>query len=160
MHFRQISCGNHLCERPCHEGECGGCNLAPDVITTCPCGTFSLQQLVAKEEERTSCLDPIPTCHSTCNKVLPCCDPGMCFFYFAKAHISELPPIGDPKCHRCDIKCHLGECVACEKQQLVQCECGKSRLLVPCINLKMGKPIKAPRCDKLCNKKMQCGRHR
>ncbi|CBI15614.3 unnamed protein product, partial [Vitis vinifera] len=53
---KKLFCGNHDCDEICHPGPCGDCNLMPSRIRTCYCGKTSLQ------EERRSCLDPIPTC--------------------------------------------------------------------------------------------------
>ena len=51
-----LGCGNHSCDRICHEGECEGCERDVDSITTCPCGRTELKSV------RKSCLDPIPCC--------------------------------------------------------------------------------------------------
>ena len=71
---RLLDCGNHICERVCHEGVCESCALLPDHVTHCPCGSTPLMELLTSE--RTSCLEPIPTCTSQCGKLLPCSTPG------------------------------------------------------------------------------------
>ena len=74
---RLLDCENHICERVCHEGPCKSCALLPDHVTHCPCGSTPLMELLTSE--RTSCLDPIPTCTSLCGKLLPCSTPGTVF---------------------------------------------------------------------------------
>jgi len=71
---RLLDCENHICERVCHEGPCESCALLPDHVTHCPCGSTPLMELLISQ--RTSCLDPIPTCTSLCGKLLPCSTPG------------------------------------------------------------------------------------
>ena len=68
--FRVLDCGNHTCEKKCHPGPCESCPELPSNITHCPCGTTPLSEL--SQEPRTSCMDPIPTCDSICNKELLC----------------------------------------------------------------------------------------
>lgn len=71
---RILDCGNHTCERVCHDGACDSCALLPDHVTHCPCGATPLEHLLTTS--RTSCLDPIPTCNSVCEKLLPCSTAG------------------------------------------------------------------------------------
>jgi len=71
---RLLDCGNHVCERTCHDGSCDSCALLPDHVTHCPCGATPLENLLTTS--RTSCLDPIPTCDSICRRQLPCSTPG------------------------------------------------------------------------------------
>ncbi|KAG5229734.1 NF-X1-type zinc finger protein [Salix suchowensis] len=80
---KMLDCGNHMCDETCHPGPCGDCELMPARVGSCHCGKTSLQ------EERKSCLDPIPTCTQICGKSLPC---GM---------------------HRCKGVCHSGDCAPC-----------------------------------------------
>ena len=73
---REMDCGNHLCEQPCHKGECLSCPLLPAHVTTCPCGATPLSELLPEGTTRISCLDPVPTCANTCGKPLPCSTDG------------------------------------------------------------------------------------
>ena len=68
--FRTLDCGNHTCEKPCHDDECDPCALSPGMIKTCPCGSNTLETL--STTPRTSCLDPVLTCDSTCGLELSC----------------------------------------------------------------------------------------
>lgn len=53
---KPLSCGNHKCQKLCHEGECDPCALMPDRVKYCLCGQTKLEIV------RTSCLDSIPSC--------------------------------------------------------------------------------------------------
>jgi transcriptional repressor NF-X1 len=53
---KSLACGNHKCEKICHEGACEACPRDVDLIRTCPCGRTQLKDV------RKSCLDPIPSC--------------------------------------------------------------------------------------------------
>ena len=74
---RELDCGNHLCELQCHKGVCPSCQLLPSNVTTCPCGTTPISDLLNSEGiERVSCLDPVPLCKSICGKMLHCSTEG------------------------------------------------------------------------------------
>lgn len=70
LFFRDLTCKNHKCEASCHSGACKDCPLLPTNVQFCPCGKVPVTQL--SEEERNTCLDPIPTCDSFCGKKLKC----------------------------------------------------------------------------------------
>ncbi|XP_074572574.1 NF-X1-type zinc finger protein NFXL1-like [Curcuma longa] len=123
-----LSCGNHFCREKCHPGSCGECELQPDRIKSCHCGKNKL------EYERKSCLDPIPTCSETCERVLPC---GI---------------------HRCKETCHEGDCPPCLVLVDQKCRCLSSSRKVECY--KASEESKTFLCDKSCGKKKNCGRHR
>lgn len=53
---KTLSCGNHKCQKLCHEGPCDVCPRDVSMVNSCPCGKTPL------ENGRTSCLDPIPCC--------------------------------------------------------------------------------------------------
>lgn len=181
---RELSCGKHTCKRLCHAGECGPCHLSPSVITTCPCGKHSLQDIPKRrgtvaagtpkssEPLRTSCTDPVPTCGEACGKLLACGE------------------------HRCKSRCHMGPCPRCEEPAEQRCVCGDSVRTAPCWQAALSSSAGAEkgnegeasgttgatseggtaaseagaldellsggpyRCDKKCNRKKNCGRHR
>ena len=58
---KKLSCGQHVCEKVCHSGECGMCPRAGR--RTCPCEktVFDLP-----------CTEDVPTCPDTCGKLLSC----------------------------------------------------------------------------------------
>lgn len=68
---KQLKCGNHRCQRLCHDGECDDCKLMPDKVKSCPCGKMTLT-----DGQRTSCTDPIPLCTGNCRKPLTCGQPA------------------------------------------------------------------------------------
>ena len=122
------NCGNHPCELVCHEGECETCPYTPEKVSTCPCGAIPVLR-----NSRKSCLDPIPTCDSFCEKELVC---G----------------------HKCPEKCHEGKCPPCAVELKVECRCGRTGdLMVNCHTYFMDPT--AAQCKRPCKKKMSCGRH-
>lgn len=124
---KKLLCGNHVCSDICHPGSCGECDLMPSRVKTCYCGKTSLQQ------ERLSCLDPIPTCSEKCGKSLPC---GM---------------------HHCTEVCHAGDCPPCLLKVSQKCRCGSTSRTVECYKTTMEEKFT---CDKPCGRKKNCGRHR
>ncbi|KAK6127782.1 hypothetical protein DH2020_038491 [Rehmannia glutinosa] len=124
----ELNCGNHVCRETCHPGPCGECELLPGKIKTCCCGKTSLN------EDRQSCLDPIPTCSQICDKILPC---GL---------------------HRCQDICHSGVCSPCPVLVTQKCRCGSTSRTVECY--KTFTENDKFTCDKPCGQKKNCGRHR
>ncbi|PIA32638.1 hypothetical protein AQUCO_04400077v1 [Aquilegia coerulea] len=122
----RLNCGNHVCGQICHPGPCGECELTPARIKTCCCGKTMLQK------ERTTCLDPIPTCPQICGKCLPC---GI---------------------HHCNELCHAGDCPPCRTVVSQSCRCGSSSRNVECFRKMNEKFV----CEKACGRKKNCGRHR
>jgi len=132
-------CGNHFCTESCHSGECAPCTLTTDIIKSCPCGQTPLEDLYNNGvKARSSCLDPIPTCEKICNKKLVCGSPS------------------DP--HTCLAECHNGPCPPCPKSTVVRCRCGHMDKEIPCTEM-TGHPDDV-RCEKKCQKKRSCGRHK
>ncbi|OIV94172.1 hypothetical protein TanjilG_13789 [Lupinus angustifolius] len=125
---KKLSCGNHACIETCHPGICGECDLLPSQINTCCCGKNRL------EEERQSCLDPIPTCSQVCGKSLPC---GI---------------------HHCKEACHAGDCSPCLVLVSQKCRCGSTSRSVECYKTTMENEKFT--CEKPCGQKKNCGRHR
>lgn len=125
---RVLGCGNHECLESCHPGPCGECMSSVDKIKKCCCGKTDLK------EKRTSCLDPIPTCSSLCEKALKC---GV---------------------HFCAEKCHEGECPKCLVKVEQKCRCGSSQRTIECYKTVEEEGVFV--CEKVCGKKKNCGRHR
>ncbi|KAG8379493.1 hypothetical protein BUALT_Bualt07G0094200 [Buddleja alternifolia] len=125
---KKLICANHVCREVCHPGPCGECEYLPSKIKTCCCGKSSLN------EERRSCLDPIPTCSQKCDKILPC---GL---------------------HHCQDICHPGVCSPCRELVTQKCRCGSSSRTVECFKT----VVESERycCDRTCGRKKNCGRHR
>lgn len=125
---KKLGCGNHICIENCHPGSCGECELLPSRIKTCCCGK------TRSEEDRQSCLDPIPTCSQVCGKLLPC---GI---------------------HCCEEACHAGDCSPCLVLVSQKCQCGSTSRTVECCKTKMENEKFT--CGKPCGQKKNCGRHR
>lgn len=131
---RQLSCGNHVCERTCHQGECEPCVLSPDAVTTCACGKTALDP--EQRAARVSCMDPIPGCGQLCGKELGCLQG-----------------------HKCKDRCgHEGECRPCQESVMVECRCGATIKRAVC-----GEDLEKLRerliCDRTCNDRLMCRRH-
>ncbi|CAJ2641818.1 unnamed protein product [Trifolium pratense] len=124
----ELSCGNHICRDVCHPGGCGECEFLPSRVKTCCCGKTKL------EDERKSCVDPIPTCSQVCGKLLPC---GI---------------------HACKESCHVGECPPCKVLISQKCRCGSTSRTVECY--KTITENQKFTCEKPCGAKKNCGRHR
>ncbi|XP_033111104.1 transcriptional repressor NF-X1-like isoform X2 [Anneissia japonica] len=136
---RELDCGFHKCKIPCHPGDCEPCQLGPDKLNRCPCNQTLLSDLEALV--RTSCRDPIPTCNKNCGRPLKC---G-----------------GESELHLCQSKCHEGECPACVTgTSSVKCRCGNRFVDISCKDLINLPPEEQLKCDRKCNKKMHCGRHK
>lgn len=223
---KPLSCGYHMCEIVCHEGECPPCPLSQ--LRTCPCG---------KSHYKLPCTEATPTCGDTCGKTLACeshvcaerCHRGTCGSCLqmvvkqckcggkkkevpcAKEYTCDTKcrrlrdckkhtcnrkccdgncPQCDQQCnrtlacknHKCNSRCHQGTCYPCTLTKEVSCNCGISRILVPCGMERTAKPPKCrmrcqtppdchhpsrqphpchfgpcPTCKQLCNVAMKCG---
>ncbi|KAJ4713568.1 NF-X1-type zinc finger protein NFXL1 [Melia azedarach] len=124
---KKLRCGHHSCSEICHPGPCGECELMPSKIKSCFCGKTSLQ------DQRKSCLDPIPTCSKVCGKQLAC---GL---------------------HHCNEFCHAGDCPPCLVQVTQKCRCGSTSRTVECYRTTGNENFT---CEKACGRKKNCGRHR
>ncbi|XP_062118104.1 NF-X1-type zinc finger protein NFXL1 [Humulus lupulus] len=124
---KKLNCGNHFCGEICHPGPCGECELLPSKTKTCHCGKTVLK------EERSSCLDPIPTCSKICQKVLPC------------------------EKHSCEEVCHAGDCPPCLVKVSQKCRCTSTSRTVECYKTTSDEKFT---CDRACGRKKSCGRHR
>ncbi|XP_052077440.1 NF-X1-type zinc finger protein NFXL1-like isoform X1 [Mytilus californianus] len=129
---KRLACGNHVCEKVCHGGNCGPCPRSG--LRKCPCG---------KTEDSLPCTEDIPTCGDTCGKMLDCgihtcperCHTGSCGKCLNVAtktclcgqRKKELPCYKDYHCetkctrmrdcgkHQCRRKCCDGNCSPCEQ---------------------------------------------
>ncbi|KYO26224.1 transcriptional repressor NF-X1 isoform C [Alligator mississippiensis] len=134
---RKLNCGRHSCVQVCHPQPCQICPRLPQAVHCCPCGQTPLSKLLELGcIERKVCTDPIPSCGKTCGKPLSC-----------------------DFIHTCEHLCHEGECGPCSRTSTVYCRCGFKTKEVPCALLK-NKAAITFMCDKRCNKKRSCGRHK
>ena len=66
--------------------------------------------------------------------------------------------------HRCQRKCHSGSCGPCDGVTVVECRCGAQTTERPCSDVvavkSQGGAEAVYTCDRRCNKKMSCSRHK
>ncbi|XP_058075009.1 NF-X1-type zinc finger protein NFXL2 isoform X2 [Magnolia sinica] len=141
-----LGCGKHACGQGCHSGPCGDCPLQGK--RSCPCGK--------REYVGVSCDVPVPTCGSTCEKMLSC---GL---------------------HRCPERCHRGPCVeTCRTVVMKSCRCGSLKKEVPCyqdlVCERKCQKVRdcgrhackrrccdgdCPSCSEICGRKLRCNNHK
>ncbi|NXB41905.1 NFX1 protein, partial [Leucopsar rothschildi] len=136
---KKLNCGRHNCKQVCHPQPCQLCPRLPQVVYRCPCGQTPLSKLLELGcVERKVCTDPIPSCGKTCGKPLSCGS------------------------YACESLCHEGDCKPCSHTSNIYCRCGFKKkvsvlwgtfffFLIAAITFM---------CDKRCNKKRSCGRHK
>eukprot|EP00048_Salpingoeca_helianthica_P008215 m.120068 g.120068 ORF g.120068 m.120068 type:complete len:802 (-) comp14545_c0_seq3:58-2463(-) len=124
----------HSCGSPCGrklKSNCGhACSMLchPGACPPCPRqieGRCPCGRIAAARR----CGQPAPTCGSVCARTLACGS------------------------HKCQARCHEGECSPCELQATRSCLCGAQRKSLPCGN-------KSWSCDKVCGRPLSCGHHR
>ncbi|XP_065053549.1 transcriptional repressor NF-X1-like [Rhopilema esculentum] len=134
---RTLDCGNHSCSQICHPGSCDSCIFLPKNVEFCPCKQTRITDLLQPDEMRKSCLDSIPCCKNFCGKKLQCGSPD------------------EP--HHCKQICHVGPCQPCDGESKLLCRCHSTQTEIPCKDINPEKDIL---CERRCNKKRRCGRHR
>ncbi|XP_051572453.1 transcriptional repressor NF-X1-like isoform X2 [Myxocyprinus asiaticus] len=136
---KMLDCQSHRCQQSCHPGQCQQCPRSPRLVRSCPCGQTPLSKLLdLGYPERKTCTDSIPSCGKTCNKPLPCGD----------AH----------SVHLCEKLCHEESCGPCSLTSSIHCRCGSNSKEVPCAAIQSENMVFT--CEKRCNKKRFCGRHK
>ena len=133
---KQLSCGQHFCERICHSDPCSECEVKK--VQICFCGSEK------KEVEcnlETALIDTF-SCGKTCGKPLKCGN------------------------HKCEQTCHFGACDECPltPQSVTHCPCGKTELKDLTKQKRRSCLDPIPTCDGICDKELTCGpdkeRHR
>lgn len=143
---KMMPCGEHACDRPCHEGSCGVCEVR--VPARCYCGASEKAILCfdrevprpsSKETEsgKTEMWTGVFNCGSECNS----------FFDCGKHRCSKI-------CHPQDL--HPAHCPR-SPDVVTHCPCGKTKLddLSEPTRTTCDDPI--PNCNKRCNKTLPCG---
>lgn len=127
---RPYDCGKHNCDQICHPQEeaVPHCPRSPNVVTHCPCGKTRLEEI--SNSPRSSCSDPIPSCHKPCLKLLEC---G----------------------HSCKEVCHSGDCLPCLEKIAIHCRCGRTTSTTVCHQ----GHLEPPQCMRVCRATLNCGRH-
>ncbi|KAI4969545.1 hypothetical protein ZWY2020_000459 [Hordeum vulgare] len=131
---KMLPCRRHRCEKVCHTGPCGECEVEYPAL--CFCGqkteTLLCGEMVLKG--KLSDKDGVFSCSEVCGHNLACGN------------------------HACRDVCHPGPCGECELMpgKVTTCHCGKTMLeekRASCLD-----PIAT--CDKVCEKRLPCGVHR
>ncbi|GER50962.1 NF-X1-type zinc finger protein NFXL1 [Striga asiatica] len=143
---KMLGCGKHVCERGCHQGECGDCPLQGK--RTCPCGK--------KVYEGMACDLTVPLCGATCEKVLSCgfhrcherCHRGPCL---------ETCRIVVTKACRCgslkkQVPCYQE--LTCERKCQKVRDCGRHACKRRCCN------GDCPPCSEICDRRLRCRNHK
>ncbi|XP_051517466.1 transcriptional repressor NF-X1 isoform X1 [Myxocyprinus asiaticus] len=137
---KMLDCQSHRCEQSCHPGQCQPCSRSPRLVRSCSCGQTPLSKLLELGyPERKTCTDSIPSCGKTCNKPLPCGDAG--------------------SVHLCEKFCHEDSCGPCSLTSTIKCRCGSNSKEVSCAAIQTEEDMVFT-CEKRCNKKRSCGRHK
>ncbi|KAL6303220.1 hypothetical protein BKA93DRAFT_788613 [Sparassis latifolia] len=144
---RLFDCGLHHCSKTCHPPSRTRtpCPRSPALVTRCPCGKHELSPAASPFFPprvlltRKACTDPIPTCESTCMKLLKSC------------------------AHACSARCHTGPCPLCSILIVRPCRCGAMTRNIRCsenqARTQDGTSENEILCDRVCGALRACGRH-
>ncbi|XP_062586553.1 LOW QUALITY PROTEIN: transcriptional repressor NF-X1-like [Saccostrea cucullata] len=152
---KPLKCGPskkpHICERKCHEGPCGPCDLTTEM--TCRCTKFK------KEFPCTEVMklpDRVFLCERKCNKLRSCqrhkCGQHCCV---SEDHPCSLICGKKLPCglHKCEELCHRGKCPPCLMASFdeLTCRCGAEIMYppIPC-------GTKPPECKQICSRVHSC----
>lgn len=144
-----MPCGEHTCQRPCHEGLCGAC----DVKIDCRCYCGKSERILAcfergpgKQSQILGKAEAIPRvlgwngsfeCASKCERLLDC----------GKHSCSKFCHPQDPE---------VGHCPR-SPDVVLNCPCGKTPLSELSPNLRESCEDPIPNCEKRCQKRLACG---
>ncbi|CAL4099586.1 unnamed protein product [Meganyctiphanes norvegica] len=130
---KELNCGGHNCERPCHEGPCGDCKHM--IPLNCYCNKNTKEVICSSDTLGQTMF----SCESICEHALDCGN------------------------HNCSQVCHPSECEPCQSavERVTRCPCGKVPLEKlyerdgaiqrrSCTD-----PI--PACSQPCQKQLKCG---
>lgn len=142
-----MACGEHTCQRPCHEGLCGACEV--DVDCRCYCG---------KTERRMACCDK--TDEKPSDRARPSTGtPERWKGAFTCANLCERS--FDCGKHQCEKSCHPQELEEphCPRSPdvVTHCHCGKTPLKEISDVVREFCTATLPTCNKKCLKRLACG---
>uniref|UniRef100_A0A3P8TRS1 Nuclear transcription factor, X-box binding like 1 n=1 Tax=Amphiprion percula TaxID=161767 RepID=A0A3P8TRS1_AMPPE len=139
-----LPCGNHTCEKVCHDGVCPPCPRS--VSRTCPCG---------KTKSSLPCTEEVMPCGDTCDRRLSCLK-----------HTCSM------RCHRgsCETcrqevekECRCGKhrkLMPCHKEYLCDSKCPKTRSCQRHQCRRKCCPGNCPPCDQSCGRTLGCRNHK
>lgn len=130
-------CGEHLCQRPCHEGLCGGCEVELDARCYCGKVAKALQCQDREAEQESSRWTGLFNCHQLCARPFDCGE------------------------HVCQKECHSQDpnpshCPRAP-DQVKTCPCGKTSLEILTDHPRVNCTDSIPSCDKPCENILRCG---
>ncbi|KAF8849805.1 hypothetical protein BDZ45DRAFT_662660 [Acephala macrosclerotiorum] len=138
-----LPCGEHTCERPCHEGLCGSCEVM--VESKCFCGKVEKELPCSeREDEQESQLDGKTwmgsfNCGAECRRPYDCGVPG----------------------HFCEDQCHVQdpEPPHCpfSPDAVTHCPCGKTPIETLLSEPRKDCSARIPHCQEKCQKLLSCG---
>lgn len=132
-----MPCGEHICQRPCHEGVCGACEV--DVSAKCYCGKSEKTIPCNEQSEEKESWDWIGVfdCGAVCGRSFDC------------GH------------HSCEQACHPQdlEVPHCPRSPdvVTSCPCGKTALSELLSDPRTSCTDAIPSCQKACGKALPCG---
>ncbi|KIV94347.1 hypothetical protein PV10_02121 [Exophiala mesophila] len=132
-----MPCGQHTCQRPCHEGLCGACPV--EVNARCYCGRVEkmLQCHDQEEEKESSTWTGTFDCGGICARALDC---GV---------------------HTCQKSCHPHEMATphCPRSvdMVTHCPCGKTALVSLKTTPRQNCTDPIPCCKEVCGRQLKCG---
>ncbi|KAI4928595.1 hypothetical protein J4E85_005212 [Alternaria conjuncta] len=145
-----MSCGEHRCDRPCHDGPCGACEVR--VPARCYCGQIQKDILCHdRAEEKQSSQSHVATDGAATVETwigsFQC--PNQCGRSF------------DCGKHICEMACHSQDTQAphCPRSpdRVNRCPCGKTALRDMSGNPRTTCEDPIPNCDKPCGQTLACG---
>ncbi|GFR59088.1 transcriptional repressor NF-X1 [Elysia marginata] len=153
---KPMACGSalqpHLCDRPCHNGECGPCKK--ETTLRCKCGATE-KKMPCEVAVTFNARNPFK-CQKRCGKKKTCgrhkCSETCCTM---DIHICELVCGKKLSCgiHKCEELCHKGNCKRCLQASFdeLTCYCGAAVIEppVPC-------GTRRPECHLPCTREHDC----
>lgn len=139
-----LECEIHHCSQRCHFGPCGACLQMRVMRCRCgqreksvPCCKEFICDIKCKRKRdcgkhncnRKCCTSNCPSCEAPCGRPLNCFN------------------------HKCQSRCHSGPCYPCRETAEIKCNCGSTKITIPCGRRKAAIP---PKCLLDCKLPSEC----
>ncbi|KZF26790.1 hypothetical protein L228DRAFT_252154 [Xylona heveae TC161] len=145
-----MPCGEHYCERPCHEGLCGACEVRVDA--RCYCGKVEKPIICCEKGDEKDCKETIFLGDGTTTV------DGWTGLFDCEQMCERLFDCGK---HKCEKPCHSQEekPTHCPRSPDIVhlCPCGKTPLTEISEQPRRSCEDKIPNCNKKCLKMLACG---